>query len=156
MLGALCFHLFNVFTKGPQMNMWHQTNTWQSKDPEPAVVFAIGIISTWYQSFTSPFVSLMKAEGGNAQADVWRDSATKDACVHCVLKKNLLLRSKHLNRWCFAAWSRWRIPLCVERYMFLQGTHYFWQVVAEASKLKTIHSWPPCSWSVQHYSCSGS
>lgn len=33
------FHLFKIPIKGRETNMWHQINTWQSKQGEPAVAF---------------------------------------------------------------------------------------------------------------------
>lgn len=84
------FHLFSIFIKGPEMNMWHQMNTWQSKQGEPAVAFVIGITNSHHPS--SLYCTHITHESrGVSSGCICLRSSSQRQCLGYLLKKETLL-----------------------------------------------------------------
>lgn len=79
------FHLFSIFIKGTRMNMWHPMNTWQSKQGEPAVTFAVRITNSHHPS-SSHYES-----GGVCSGCICLRRISQRQCWCCLLKKETLL-----------------------------------------------------------------
>lgn len=84
------FHLFSIFIKGPEMNMWHQMNTWQSKQGKPAVAFVIGITNSHHPSSLYCTHTTHESRGVSSGCICLRSSSQRQ-CLGYLLKKETLL-----------------------------------------------------------------
>lgn len=84
------FHLFGLFIKGAAMNMWHQMNTWQSKQGEPAVAFVIGITNSHHPSSSYHIHTTQESRGVSSECICLRRISQRQ-CLHYLLKKETLL-----------------------------------------------------------------
>lgn len=83
-------HLFSLFIKGTEINMWHQMNTWQSKQGEPAVAFVIRITNS-HRPPSSYHTRTTHESGGVSSGCICSRRISQRHCLRYLLKKEILL-----------------------------------------------------------------